>query len=550
MLMTPIEFNQYLKETSVLSSLLPEDPDAKEKLFQLIDQEVKRSVEHPDFLCFFQGERAFYLGHYENALKHYLEAKSIPHFQFFCYRATACLQEMLGFRERAVAFAQKALKIYPEDPSLHRVLATQVQPPLKIVETVMKTETDIPSDSELSAIFVKPAMTITQMETPLERRIQAFQLGQAQMVRRYGDMYAKRIPPADHSLFVLQGWHRGQDNRSQECAPTMITEKSRKSSGGYFLRWNGKGLVINPGPHFLDTFHQKGLHIKDIDYVFITKDSPEAYADVKEIYELNTQLNKAGTELQIIHYYVNPKAYQELSHTLKPHFKQERNTLHRLELFVDSPDVEKVDLGHGIVVNYFPTVHLGAFLHGTEPKNDRHHATGSSLGLRVDLKFAPDKGVDKPVARLGYISGTAWSPMLSHHLGNCDVLITGIGSTNAADFNKVKYNEEGLGYFGTFSLLEEVAPKLLLCCEFSGREGDIRVEAVRKLRHENAGKQRHHKDPTVVLPGDPTLLVDLKAMQVRCSLTGELVSLSQVKVAKTTDDFGELRYLSPECCLV
>ena len=303
----------------------------------------------------------------------------------------------------------------------------------------------------------------------------------------------------------------------------------------------------------MKNFHKQGLHIKDIDFVIVTRDNPDAYADVKEIYELNVQLNKVASELQIIHYYLNQKAYQELSPTLKPHYKQERNAIHRLELFVDSPDVEKLDLDNGIALCYFPVASHEAFYHNQD-KERRGATAHSCLGIRLELKTNQDKppgaSIERPILRLGYVSGTSWSPLLSHHLGNCDLLITGIGNINANDYNKVKYCDEGLGFLGTFSLLEEIAPKLLLCCEFNGREGDVRVEAIKKMRQEYSKSTRPSRTIPVVLPGDDGLLVDLKNLQVRCSINNAFVDPAHVRVVKTVDSFGGLQYLSPECCFV
>lgn len=554
MKMTPHEFKEYLQETQALTQEIPPSPGAQEALFQLIERKGKKFTEHPHFRSFFQGERAFYLGQYEQALKHYLEAKNIPQHQFFCFRTSACLQESLGAKEKAVSFAQKALKIYPEDPFSQKVL--------KGSETVESTTAHrIPLGEEelkvLASLFEpqqQPEGLFSRESVPqptpskaphhhvpsgtaaLEQRVISFELAQSQLISRYIETHQSRCSPADNALYILHGWANTRE-QADRLATGLITERSRRSSGGFFIRWNGKGVVINPGPQFLETFHQKGLHIKDIDYVIVTRDSPDAHADVKEIYDLNAQLNKASKELQVINYYINPKAFQELSHTLKPQYKQERNTLHRLEIFVDSPDVEKIDLGSGITLSYFSATPPMPY---QTPEQHRHpHQTAPScLGICLDLKSPQDS------IKIGYVSGTGWSPLLSHHLSNCDILITGFGSLGSTDFNKITSLNDGLGYFGTFSLLEEVNPRLMVCCEFSGREGDIRIEAVGKMRQE-----RTRKEETTVLPGDHTLLIDLKTGHVRCSLTGTLVPPAHVKVAKLADLFGSLSYLSPASCL-
>ena len=116
----------------------------------------------------------------------------------------------------------------------------------------------------------------------------------------------------------------------------MVTEESRKTSGGFFLRWNGIGIAVNPGKNFIKYFHSLGLSIHDIHFVIATHEDIESCSDIRTIYDLAYQLNRTGANLHVIHYYLNLKAYQMLSSFLKPHFKQERHSVHCLELFLDS----------------------------------------------------------------------------------------------------------------------------------------------------------------------------------------------------------------------
>lgn len=396
----------------------------------------------------------------------------------------------------------------------------------------------------------------------LEHRIQTFQKAQSDLMQEYSDLFRKRSKIPDNAFYVLQGWdftHAGPfQNRNLFPSTTrhLLTEHSRSTSGGFFLRWNGKGIVINPGRHFIDHFHQQGLHIKDIDFVIVTKDDREAYSDVEEIYELNYQLNKVNPELQIIHYYLNQKAYEDLSRILKPNFKQARHAVHNLEIYLDSPDVEKVELSDAIQLHYFLASTQDAFMKGLGAKEDRYQkgASTSTLGIRLDLKIpakpsTPYTAEKTASLRIGYISGVAWSPLLAHNLGNCDLLIAGFGNTSPNDYDKLSYNPDSLGYHGTFSLLEEVNPRLLLCSEFGGREGDIRIEVVKKIRQEYAQSNRSVRNAPVVLPGDIGLLIDLKTLQIQCSVSQILVDPNQAHVVKFAEAFGNLRYLSPACCI-
>lgn len=383
----------------------------------------------------------------------------------------------------------------------------------------------------------------------LEQRVNAFQRSQAECMSQYIDEYSQRPCVNDRHLLVLNGWEyqesesTGQHNALKE---RLLPSSYRRTTGGYFVRWRGKGVVINPGPHFLDKFHKQGLHIKDIDYVIVTQDSPNAYTDVQAIYDLNYALNKMDTQLHIIHYYLNQQAHRHLSPRLKPHFKQERNSIHSLELFVDSPDTESLILDENITLHYFATSAQEASQVGeTKASEARINAcVGIRLAFRTEDNEASAVNDRANYVQLGYISGSAYSPILAHHLSGSETIIAAWEDTCANDYQKVQYNESSLGYYGSATLLEELDAQLLVCCEYSGREGDVRVEGTKKLRQDEACT-KHNR--TAVVPGDTGMVVDLETQQVQCSLTKSFVDASQVRVVKTQEAFGKLKYLSNSC---
>jgi tetratricopeptide (TPR) repeat protein len=642
------KIEHYIKSAGAMSALL-NIGDCSPKDFQLFIETSRKAMPRHD-ACedFFAGELAFYDKRYEKALKHYLKATTIPHFHFFCYRASAYLFDAAGNLDKALGFTQKALKIYPDDymtlTLLEKLLNKDKKPedsievhnkiksvekeaarfPLAsppkniqaeasipitkneknnlsnlavITESCMNTGAEIfssPQSQDSSSVQAltkrlypshleegvsDPYMSKNSMPTftayeelkrlanisqnqssdetqsyiaasfgvdaptqiALEEQIKDFQQSQAELIRNYLEQANFRPKQPDYSLYYLHGWPNNQTPSS-----LFLTEHSRKSTGGIFIRWNGKGIVINPGPHFLEYFHQQGLHIRDINFVIVTTDQSDCYTDVKEIYELNYQLNMISSDLQVIHYYFNHKALQDLSKILKPHFKQERNALHGLELFIDSPDVEKIDLADGISLHYFLASSYNTYAANQSPKNN-NGKTSPTLGIRLDLKN-PHASAEKSSVRIGYIAHVSWNPLLAHHLGNCDILLTAFGTTCPNDYNKITYNQDSLGYYGSSTLLEEVAPRLFLCGEFGGKEGDIRLEIAQKLRAEFTANPTTKRQGSTILPADKGLFVNLKNLTVKCSVSDHWVTPSQIKVMKTARAFGKLEYLAPTCC--
>lgn len=408
---------------------------------------------------------------------------------------------------------------------------------------------DIGLDTNESASrYIATQLGIDQeAEKELQERIELYDRLQSELAKRYLDSAQKEQKNQKNVLCFINGSNGKEnlfrnENRCPETIAQLLLRKSANNqSCGFYIRWNKTGIVVNPGHSFLDNFHQHGFYIKDIQHIIVTKNYPEAYADIKRIYDLNYQLNKLNPDLHVIHYYINQSAYHELSHLLKPNFKQERNSLHCLELFHDSPEVEKEVLAEGILLNYFSTNLKTNF------SNDLGNwKTGNeSMGIKFDLKAMHLS--DKSSFAIGYLSGTTWSPLLAHHLGHCDILLTGFGRTQPNDYGKLNYNEDCLGYFGTYSLLEEINPKLLLCGEFDGWDGDIRLEIIKKLCKELENQQKKHS--STILPFDKGLTVDLSEFLIECSASKILLAPEEVRVIRTHNAFGSLQYLSGKCLL-
>ncbi len=539
----PKTFEGYLEQTKDLVA-----HSKQEKLLALIDTFMQENKESAELEAFFKGEHAFYSKNYDRALVHYMQARSIEGFEFYCYRATAFISFARADLDKAASFIEKALQQRPDDlPTIqlqHELLVKQEkfdqassvkaridamtpaveenpEPVQQQEETRMQPVKEPPSDFISSNLGVD-----LDSEQELKNRIQQHQQDSQAKIHAYMEKGHAVRTTRDHALWVLNGW---REQKSDVVIPHLPAR-----TGGYFIRWNGKGIVINPGSSFLERFHAEDLHTQMIDAVIVTEDNPESYADIKKIYELNYQLNKINPELHLIHYYLNHKAHQHLSHKLKPNFKQERNTVHSLELFLDSPDIEKEQISDEISLSYFSTKSRGRF--ADSEKTD-------ALAMWFEFSWGMER------TRLGFMNGAAWSPTLCSHFGNIDIMLSGFETTNSNDFGKLNYNESSLGYFGTYSLLEEVMPKLHLITAFDGEKGDFRMEVIRKLRKEFSKSHPNQSVPPVIIPTDCGMVVDIKTGQIKSSINDEMLDPQSMQVGKTGENFGKLQYLSKNSIL-
>ncbi|MBA3815882.1 MAG: hypothetical protein H0X29_05065 [Parachlamydiaceae bacterium] len=392
------------------------------------------------------------------------------------------------------------------------------------------------------------AMTLQTQNQPsietqdIDQTINNYHQFQSNQLSNYLEVWLKRPLLPDHCLQIFHGWKNGNNQlnptSSLESPSNTFSDIPSKASGGFYLRWNNKGIVVNPGKKFMSHFHQAGLHIKDIDMVIVTNEDHETYADIQEIYELNFRLNRASGDQQIIHYYLNQKAHQKLSTLLKPHSKSERNAIHCLELFPESPEIEQVKLGDGLLLHYFTTQPQFSLTSASLRHQD---LSQSNLGIRLELSKS-HLGETSHVT-IGYLSNAGWTPFVGQHLANCDLLLAGIGNTNQNDYSKIVHLDECLGYYGVCSLLEDTMPKLLICTEFGSREGDLRLELIKKMRSE------YQESTTTILPGDIGMYVDLQSLSIKCSITHEYVNPSLVKVMRSSGLFGIMNYLAPSSYL-
>ncbi|MDP1836816.1 MAG: hypothetical protein Q8K75_12940 [Chlamydiales bacterium] len=530
----------YLDEVQKLTKSIASGEKEMSELHDLIDFELEEAKEDPVLQAFYSGERAFFQKQYKAALKCYIEAKTLPLYHFFCYRACAFLFDEEQKNEKALDFVNKALHLLPNDwttLALKSALeSNQSHPVERESEIVSSVSLDSREFDELTQLFQEPleeAPLLQEPELPytisadiqsaLERRIQAFQESQKRKLSEYISSAQHKHSHQDYLLHVFEGWH--------EHKPNLI-EGSHHTSGGYFLKWHGKGVAINPGPSFLNSLHKQGFHIDDVDYVIVNKHLTDGYSELKAMHQLNARVNSVHNKVHVIQYYLHQPCYQLQARSLKPHFKQERGSVHCLELFMDSPETESTSLSDGITLNYFPTQRTGE--------------VNTGIGIRLDLTGPGQASHDTPQVRVGYASGTSWSSLLPQHFEGCDLMIVGVETTNPDDFNKLHYNSDSLGYFGCLSLLEEVSPRLALCCEYRGTEGDIRLEVVRKMRTDL--KQQNSRG-TTILPGDFGLSIDLTTLQARCSTSHASIDPAIVHVVRTTENFGPLHFLAPQTIL-
>lgn len=579
----------YMSDMQRLSSLCDSDPGALQEILHLIETTKDRVKNDKALEEFFKGEYAYYNGSYERALKHYLEAKGMENFEFFCYRTSAQISKIQGLTDKALIFIKKALSIFPDD-----FLSKKLQQELFIVDKLSKEDNDLQQDDvetsdeepkeshdsdveskrkigkkeikELASIFlarhvddslfgsdegemkpltasrfkessasIKPIeklkhvvdelnlsgeMELRGKEESIETNSAAFEKTKERCLQEYLQQWKNRQKAPADGFYILKGWEETTADLHKYEAYAFLTGSDLQPVGGYYLRWNQCGIVINPGKHFIRNFHRQGFHLRDIDFVVVTDANPLSYAEVLEIHRAVNSLNRLSGELHLVRYYLHQSVFQELSMQLKPQFKQERNVLYPLEFFADSPESEKVDLSPEIRLHYFSIENSSGNIFG--------HRFLKSIGVRFEFFSKNDNESEK--INVAYLPLGLHSPSIDRLLEKCVLTVVNIG--NEVDWKSphpidIKIEEK-----------QKNRP-ILLCAGFDGSIGDLRFEIVKQWRN----SKHWVGNAPIVLPGDVGLAIDVKKGMLQCGMTSEWLKVEDVFTLHSKGDFSRLRYI-------
>jgi len=330
----------------------------------------------------------------------------------------------------------------------------------------------------------------------------------------------RKTAPTDR-LLILNGaadaYQSGDESMPLHLAHLLLPEQARSlcRCGGYWLQIGGKGIAINPGTWFLERFHRAGFHIWDIDHVIVTDGDNACSAELGQIWEFNHQINTLMKKWElaphIISYHLHPRAYQEHSRHLRPNFRQEVGSLHRLDTFADTADFESFSLSENVKLEFYPST--------SEPL--------SPLMIRLRLLDQ-----DEEINSVGYLSNTPWDERQTSFLSCCQTVVLGVGK---ASFEE---NNPSLGCLGVVNILNSTPhPRLAILAEHDFSEGDTRIEATHYAREELS------ELPITLLPAEENTLVHLDAFQIKTPDLIRPIAASSVRTTRSQGAFSRLHFL-------
>lgn len=336
---------------------------------------------------------------------------------------------------------------------------------------------------------------------------------------QYDRYLRKPSSERDNLLSILRGW---------SSAVTLIEGSERLwRGGGYFIKWRGKGIVIDPGFDFLRNLHDAGYHGREIHSVLVSHNHPDHNSDLLNLDNLRYELFKrresdkhGAVEAYTLIWDADSKA--------DIRFSAERPEHQRHPILFDVGRCEPE-----YIIESPHTLPFSVSCFGV-----RHGDLHDAVGFKVILKN--EDGSDFTI---GYTGDTEFFPQLPERLANCDILLAHISQPDRDEFTdgNTKHKKIHLGYRGLADLIQHANPKLTLVGEFWAGLADLRIDLVQGLRR--LAKTNN------ILPTGIGMHINIPDMTIACSECKKPTPYSEIRVAPPANLYGELSYLCTNCIL-
>jgi tetratricopeptide (TPR) repeat protein len=459
-------------------------------------------------------------GELEPALEFYKEAKASA-----AGRDVAILEETLN--NMALIYAARG-EVDLALETLEEVLAqpdrNQQHERAKNIRTqVLAQKAKIKPSREDESLVAATTTSGSASETP-ESRMKQKLLGKED---KYSDYLKKENSKRENTFSVLRGW---------SSAVTLLEGGTLKQwrGGGYFLKWGGRGLVLDPGFDFIDNFHDAGFHTREVDAVVVSHNHPDHNFDLTSLDDLRFEIFRRDLKALPDKTTVPalPPTLFAIDEDTAVVFKDDSPKHRGRPVRFSGSDYERkrwLDRENGLPfrIEHFPVQH------GKDVPN--------AVGIRLVL-YDPKGGKDFVI---GYTGDTKYfadegAPTLADQLRGCHLLLAHISQPMTQEFDDPTFPKPiHLGYNGVANLVNEVKPRLTLIGEFWAGLADLRLDLIQGLRRRCA--------TDAILPTGLGFHLSVPSLEVECTRCRAPVAFPQIKVAPPTTPFGPLGYLCPKC---
>ena len=410
------------------------------------------------------------------------------------------------------------------------------------------------SDEENSLLWKKTVDDLRgdeDEEEAVDFELQKYVEDKKTMMYHYVSNHINKVELRDNTITVLKGW----------SSTTPLIHNGvfgdERSGGGLYIRFNGCGIVIDPGCNFINNMHRHNIDILNVDYVIVTHNHFDHVCDLKGLQTLNYEYNK-----------IIKSAKRELNTKMAPLKRHEIIWIVDRETEKDLPEEfdrgfvrivsmdDSVDNGAGQMQLDWPleaavdaTVDRVALKFFATRHTDTSYGVVLELALKTNLlqKCAPPQKI-----RIGYTSDTAYFNELERYLSDCTYVIANISEICSDDLHgKVSFSGGHLRLQGCVKIAERCKPQHMIISEFWGGKDDIRLMVVKKILYELQNEQGRCSDGVSkkvnVWPADIGFTIDMKEEKILCTNCKHFASSDDVISIQTGGSYGALSYICRTC---
>lgn len=424
------------------------------------------------------------------------------------YETLAVYHEELHEYEVALSFYNQAREICKDD-NLSSILEAKI----KIYEAKLSSKTLTPFQEMFNTLNMASEEDSDLMKVLTEHNNRKKFIKDSYRKEYLSSKRKRDIWMKNNYLLCLKGW--------SSTTPTFSLGRDmdgkKFNGGGIFIRWEGKGIVIDPGINFIENFHDANLFIQDINYVVVTHNHIDHKCDLNTIIDLDYQFSLN------IKYFLDENTYKECENLFND--LNHKNRVHVIE-FPESTDTCKKEL-------YKNKINMVAF--------KTFHNCPGSFGIKLEL-------LSKNNIILSYTSDTGYYPELVKHVDGSQIIIANFSETDTADLLLQKFKPNHLGLNGCLTLLNNltIEPSIFFLSEFWGGLGDIRIEISKRLKFLKKNKE------IPIIPADIGMVCTLIDLKICCTSCKKHFPINEIRIRKPmlSVSNNNLQYMCCQCAQV
>jgi len=312
-----------------------------------------------------------------------------------------------------------------------------------------------------------------------------------------------------NQFIVLRRW-----NSATPRYP-LVSKKSEEEEGsiggGYYLCWQGKGIVIDPEYDFLALFFQE-FGLNHIDVIIATHAHDDHTQDIETIFSLIHKMNKRLDQKKTLEFFGSEGVKIKYSR------------------LIEVTRTKATDLIPGIDLDlneYNAKLKAVRTDHNEEP----WMKSNTGVGVILELK-SPTSG---DLFRIGLTGDTRYRDGMEAEFENVDLLVVHLGTIGES-------KSEHLQEEGCTRIIREVRPRLAIVSEFGEELLGRRCQICDRIRtFVNPPERPDLEIP--ILPGDVMLKVNLPSLDVYCENTGRYKECKRVVAVELR---GRIHYLDKD----